>query len=65
MNEALFARIKALYDDRDGLGLEPDQMRLLTETYKSYERAGATLPADKKEELRKINSCSCFSSRMY
>ena len=56
MNEALFARIKALYDDRDGLGLEPDQMRLLTETYKSYERAGATLPADKKEELRKINS---------
>ena len=56
MNEALFARIKALYDDRDNLGLEPDQMRLLTETYKSYERAGATLPADKKEELRKINS---------
>ena len=56
MNEALFARIKTLYDDRDNLGLEPDQMRLLTETYKSYERAGATLPADRKEELKKINS---------
>ncbi|HIZ87101.1 MAG TPA: M3 family metallopeptidase [Candidatus Coprenecus pullistercoris] len=56
MNEGLFARIKTLYDNRDSLGLEPDQMRLLTETYKSYERSGATLSADKKEELRKINS---------
>lgn len=56
MNEGLFARIRTLYDSRDSLGLEPDQMRLLTETYKSYERAGATLPADKKEELKKINA---------
>ncbi len=56
MNEKLFGRIKAVYDSRNALGLEQDQMRLLTETYKSYERSGATLPEDKKEELRKINS---------
>lgn len=56
MNDKLFARIRTLYDNRDSLGLEPDQMRLLTETYKSYERSGATLPEDKKAELKKINS---------
>ena len=56
LNEKLYERVKAVYDNRENLGLEPDQMRLLTETYKGYERAGATLPADKKEELKKINS---------
>ena len=56
LNEKLYERVKAVYDNRENLNLEPDQMRLLTETYKGYERAGATLPADKKEELKKINS---------
>ena len=56
MNEQLYERVKAVYDNRDNLGLEPDQMRLLTETFKDYERSGATLPADKKEQLKKINS---------
>lgn len=56
LNEKLFDRVKAVYEKRDSLGLDPDQMRLLTETYKDYERSGATLPADKKEELKKINS---------
>lgn len=56
MNEKLFDRIRTLYEKRDSLGLEQDQMRLLTETYKSYERSGATLPEDKKAELKKINS---------
>ena len=56
LNEKLFERVKAVYDSRESLGLEPDQMRLLTETYKDYERSGATLPAEKKEALKKINS---------
>lgn len=56
MNEQLYRRVKAVYDNRDNLGLEPDQMRLLTETYKDYEKSGATLPEDKKAELKKINS---------
>lgn len=56
MNEQLYRRVKAVYDNRDNLGLEPDQMRLLTETYKDYEKSGATLPEDKKTELKKINS---------
>ncbi len=56
MNEKLFERVKAVYDNRESLNLEPDQMRLLTETFKDYERSGATLPADKKEELKAINA---------
>lgn len=56
MNADLFAKVKAVYDNRENLGLEPDQMRLLTETYKGYERSGATLPEDAKAELKKINS---------
>lgn len=56
MNEQLYQRVKAVYDNRDNLGLEPDQMRLITETYKDYEKSGATLPEDKKAELKKINS---------
>ncbi|MDD2595586.1 MAG: M3 family metallopeptidase [Bacteroidales bacterium] len=56
LNEALFAKVKEVYDKRETLGLDEDQMRLLTETYKDFERGGANLPADKKEELKKINS---------
>lgn len=48
LNEALFERIKAVYEQRESLGLEPDQMRLLTETYKSFARNGANLSAEDK-----------------
>ena len=55
LNEALFARVKDVYDERDNLGLNAEQMRLLTETYKSFADNGANLPADKKERLKQIN----------
>lgn len=55
LNDALFARVKDVYDHRDGWGLTPEQMRLLTETYKSFADNGANLPADKKERLKAIN----------
>ncbi len=55
LNEGLFARVKAVYDTRDSLSLTTEQMRLITETYKDFVRGGANLPADKKEELKKIN----------
>ncbi len=56
LNEGLFQRIKTVYEQRDSLNLRPDQMRLLTEMYKGFERSGANLPADKKEELKKVNA---------
>ena len=55
MNEGLFARIKAVYDSRETLGLTPEQMRLLTETYKSFVQNGANLPAEQKKRLTEIN----------
>lgn len=55
LNEGLFKRIKAVYEKRDSLKLDAEQMRLLTETYKDFVRSGADLPADKKEELKKID----------
>lgn len=55
LNEGLFKRIKAVYEKRDSLKLDAEQMRLLTETYKDFVRNGADLPADKKEELKKID----------
>ena len=55
LNDALFRRVKAVYDQRDRLGLNAEQMRLLTETYKHFADNGANLPEDKKERLKAIN----------
>lgn len=55
LNDALFARIKAVYEQKDSLNLNPEQLRLLTETYKQFVNNGANLPADKKERLKQIN----------
>ena len=49
LNEGLFKRIKAVYEQRESLKLDPDQKKLLEDTYKSFERNGANLsPEDKK-----------------
>ncbi len=55
LNDALFARIKAVYEQKDSLDLNPEQMRLLNETYRQFVNNGANLPADKKERLKQIN----------
>ena len=49
LNEKLFQRVKAIYDQRDSLTLDPDQRKLLEDSYKSFERNGANLSeSDKK-----------------
>ena len=55
LNDKLFQRVKFVYEQRDQLGLNPEQMRLLTETYKNFADNGANLPEDKKERLKEIN----------
>lgn len=55
LNEALFAKVKAVYEQKDSLGLNGEQARLLEETYKNFVRGGANLAPDKKEELKKVN----------
>ena len=55
LNEALFDRIKNVYDRRESLGLDDAQMRLVENVYKGFARNGAALPADKKAELKEVN----------
>ena len=48
LDPALFARVKTLYDQRRTLGLDAEQLQVLTLTYQGMVRAGAQLsPADK------------------
>lgn len=54
MNEALFERIKTVYDNRDGL--DSYQKRAVEDYYKSFVRNGALLDAEKKEELTAVNT---------
>lgn len=55
LDEELFARLKAVYDKKDTLNLNTEQMTLLEEDYKSFVRGGALLDADKKQRLREIS----------
>lgn len=55
LNADLFARIKAVYEQKDNLNLEPEQLRLLEETYKGFVRGGANVPAEKQARFRQIN----------
>ena len=55
MNEALFERVKAVYAQRESLDLNPEQMRLLTETYKAFANNGANLSPEDKNRLMEIN----------
>ena len=55
LNEALFARVKAVYDQKDSLGLNTEQMRLLDNKYKSFVRGGALLQGEDKEKYSKIS----------
>jgi peptidyl-dipeptidase Dcp len=56
LNAALFARIEALWAARDGLGLTPEQMRVLYLTRRSFVRAGAALDEGDRARLREINT---------
>ena len=56
LNAALFGRIKALYDNRESLGLDPESLRLVEETHRDFVRSGAELSEVEKETLRAINT---------
>ena len=54
LNEPLFQKVKAVYEKRAELGLEPDQTKLLEDTFKSFARNGANLSPEDKEKYSKI-----------
>lgn len=55
LNPDLFSRVKAVYEQREKLNLNPEQTTLLDKKYKSFSRNGANLPEDKKNQLREID----------
>ena len=55
LNEALFQRVKTVYDQRENLSLTAEQQTLLEKTYKSFTRNGANLSFDDKGRLREID----------
>jgi len=55
LNAKLFARVKAVYDQRNSLKLDPESKFLVERYYKTFVRAGALLSEADKETLRGLN----------
>jgi len=55
LNAKLFARIDALYDQRDRLQLDPESRQLLERYHIDFLRAGARLGAAEQRKLRRLN----------
>ena len=56
LNEDLFKRVKAVYDQKGSLDLTVEQNTLLDKKYKSFSRNGANLSEEKKTRLRAIDA---------
>ncbi|MAU16521.1 MAG: peptidase M3 [Muricauda sp.] len=56
LNEALFERIKTVYEQRDSLDLTKEQRTLLEKKYKNFSRNGANLNDEGKKRLREIDA---------
>lgn len=56
LNEALFQRIKSVYEQKDTLNLSPEQATLLDKKFKSFSRNGALLSEEDKLKLREIDT---------
>lgn len=55
MNEALFKRVKVVYDSRNDSNLSAEQMRLIERLYDGFVRTGANLEGEQRERLAAIN----------
>jgi peptidyl-dipeptidase Dcp len=55
LNPKLFARVKAVYDQRAKLKLDPESLQLLTVYYNQFIHAGANLSDADKAKLRELN----------
>jgi peptidyl-dipeptidase Dcp len=55
LNEALFARVKAVWSSRASLKLTQEQAKLLDDTYKEFVRGGANLTPEQKKRFREVN----------
>ena len=56
MDPKLFARVKAIYDQRDNLNLKPEALQLVKVYYQQFVHSGAELSAADKAKLRAVNT---------
>lgn len=55
LNKELFTRVKAIYEKRNELNFDADQLRVVEKYYQDFERNGANLTDEQQAELRKLN----------
>ncbi len=55
LNSKLFARVQTVYDERAGLKLDPESLRLVEVDYRAFVKAGAKLNDADKAKLKKLN----------
>ena len=55
LNQELFKKVNAVYQQKESLKLTTEQERLLEETYKDFVRSGANLSPEKQARMREIN----------
>ncbi|WP_319480334.1 M3 family metallopeptidase [uncultured Draconibacterium sp.] len=55
MNAGLFERIKAVYDKRNELDFDQEQMRVVEKYYEDFVRGGANLSAEDQAKMKEIN----------
>lgn len=56
LNEPLWKRVKSVYENRNGLSLNPEDEMLLQQTYESFAHSGADLQGDDRETYRKLTA---------
>ncbi|MGN0236382.1 MAG: M3 family metallopeptidase [Paludibacteraceae bacterium] len=56
LNEGLFQRIKAVYDNRSQLKLNKEQQKLLDDIYESFANNGANLSPEDKQTYRELTA---------
>lgn len=56
LNDALFQKVKAVYDKKEDFSLNKEQQTLLEKTYQSFVRNGARLKESDQSELRSIDN---------
>lgn len=56
LNEALWQRVKYVYDHRDQYGLTPEQKTLLQNTYDSFALSGAALEGEDRDTFKRLSA---------
>ena len=55
LNQPLFRKVKAVYENREKENLKPNELRLLEQTYKSFVRSGANLNDEDKKTFAELS----------